>query len=116
MFRTRRPPTLSINELNQILSESLDLENIPDTVIHHDPLLLTTPDRQKSSKFHRLFTRSSPYLPAVSQSPTEQVHEHCTPSPGKMSFTWRLPLLSPRRSRPARDHAVRINLHVWFSY
>ncbi|OAX37014.1 hypothetical protein K503DRAFT_867166 [Rhizopogon vinicolor AM-OR11-026] len=107
MFRTHRPPTLSINELNHILSESLDLENIPETVIHHDPLLLTTPEKSKSSTFHRFFSRSSPHLPIFSQSPPEQVHEPITPSPRKMTFTWRLPRLSPHRPRKTEDHAAK---------
>lgn len=112
MFRTHRPPTLSINELNQILSESLDFENIPETVIHHDPLLLTTPDKSKSSTFQRLFSRSSPHLAVVSKPLSEQLDEPLTPSPRKMAFTWRLPRLSPRRSRPAGDHTVRVHLSI----
>jgi hypothetical protein len=118
MFRTRRPPTLTINELNHILSESLDIENIqvPETVIHHDPLLLTTPDKSKSSTFQRLFSRSSPHLPIISRSPAEQVNEPATPSPRKMTFAWRLPRLSPHKPRRAEDHAVRIRLCIYFSY
>ncbi|KAG1746893.1 hypothetical protein EDB19DRAFT_1688175 [Suillus lakei] len=110
MFYTRRPPTLSINELNHILSESLDIDrfehvNVPETILHHDPLP-STPEKSKSSTFHRLFSRSSTHLPLVPHSPTNQVEEPVTPSPRKMAFTWRLSRLSPHRSRRAEDHAV----------
>ncbi|KAG1765234.1 hypothetical protein EDD22DRAFT_881182 [Suillus occidentalis] len=83
MFYTRRPPTLSINELNHIISESLDIDrfehvNVPDTILH-DPLP-STPEKQKTSTFHRF--------------------------PRKMTFTWRLSRLSPNGSRRAEDCAV----------
>jgi hypothetical protein len=110
MFYTRRPPTLSINELNHIISESLDIDrfehvNVPDTILH-DPLP-STPEKPKTSTFHRLFSRSSSQLPLVPHSP---VDEPVTPSPRKMTFTWRLSRLSPHGSRRAEDHAVRIRL------
>ncbi|KAG1814395.1 uncharacterized protein BJ212DRAFT_369393 [Suillus subaureus] len=109
MFYTRRPPTLSINELNHILSESLDLErfehvNVPETILH-DPFL-STPEKPKTSTFHRLFFRSSSHLSLVPRSPTKQVDEPVTPSPRKMTFTWRLSRLSPNRYRRAEEHAV----------
>ncbi|KAG1741794.1 uncharacterized protein EDB91DRAFT_315036 [Suillus paluster] len=108
MFYTRRPPTLSINELNQIITESLDIErfeNLPaETIIHHDSLP-STPEKPKYSTFYRLFSRSSTHLPVIPHSPTIQVDEPVTPSPRKMAFTWRLPRLSPQRSRSAKDNA-----------
>ncbi|KAG2134585.1 uncharacterized protein EDB93DRAFT_1254473 [Suillus bovinus] len=109
MFCTRRPPTLSINELNHILTESLDLErfenvNVPDTVFH-DPLPSNS-EKPKTSTFHRLFARSSSHLPLTPRSPTKQVDEPVTPSPRKMAFTWRLSRLSPHKSRRAEDQPV----------
>jgi hypothetical protein len=111
MFYTRRPPTLSINELNHIISESLDIDrfehvNVPDTILH-DPLP-STPEKPQTSTFHRLFSRSSSQLPLVPHSPIEQVDKPVTPSPRKMTFTWRLSRLSPNGSRRAEDRAVRI--------
>ncbi|KAG1829401.1 hypothetical protein EV424DRAFT_426501 [Suillus variegatus] len=110
MFCTRRPPTLSINELNHILSESLDIErlenvNVSDTILH-DPLP-SAPEKQKTSTFHRLFSRSSSHLPLVPRSPIlKHVDEPVTPSPRKMAFTWRLSRLSPHRSHRAEEHTV----------
>ncbi|KAG2342676.1 hypothetical protein BDR05DRAFT_963898 [Suillus weaverae] len=109
MFYTRRPPTLSINELNHILSESLDMErfenvNVPETILHDPPP--STPEKPKTSPFRRLFSRSSSHLPLIPPSPTKQVDGPVTPSPRKMTFTWRLSHLSPHRSRRAEDHAV----------
>lgn len=112
MFCTRRPPTLSINELNHILSESLDIErlenvNVSDTILH-DPLP-SAPEKQKTSTFHRLFSRSSSHLPLVPRSPIlKHVDEPVTPSPRKMAFTWRLSRLSPHRSHRAEEHTVCI--------
>ncbi|KAG2361897.1 hypothetical protein BDR07DRAFT_1485355 [Suillus spraguei] len=109
MFYTRRPPTLSINELNHILSESLDMErfedvNVPQTILNDPPP--SDPEKSKNSTFHRLFFRSSSRLSLVLRSPTKKVEEPVTPSPRKMTFTWRLSRSSPHMSRRVEDHTV----------